>query len=108
MWDYVGIVRTSRRLEQAARRIALLESEVTGYYARFQITRPLLELRNLARVASLMVQCAGDRKESRGLHFNSDHPEQSIEARDSVLLPPNFKAESALDGALDKLPAYSH
>ena len=58
MWDYVGIVRTSRRLDHAAARIALLEREVSGYYARFQITKPLLEMRNLARVAQLMVQCA--------------------------------------------------
>ena len=106
MWDYVGIVRTSRRLEQAARRISLLESEVAGYYARFQITRPLLELRNLARVASLMVECAAGRTESRGLHFNSDHPQQSSQARDSVLIPPNFNSETALPGTTDQLPPY--
>ena len=62
MWDYVGIVRTSRRLQHAADRIALLEKEVSGYYGRFQITRPLLEMRNLARVSSLMVQCAANRQ----------------------------------------------
>ena len=106
MWDYVGIVRTSRRLEQAARRISLLESEVAGYYARFQITRPLLELRNLARVASLMVECAAGRTESRGLHFNSDHPQQSSQARDSVLIPPNFNPETALPGTTNQLPPY--
>ena len=87
MWDHVGIVRTSRRLEQAARRISLLESEVAGYYARFQITRPLLELRNLARVASLMVECAAGRTESRGLHFNSDHPQQSFRDTSKVVRP---------------------
>jgi len=107
MWDYVGIVRTSRRLDHAAARIALLEREVSGYYARFQITKPLLEMRNLARVAQLMVQCAMGREESRGLHYNSDFPNAGPVGRDSVLAPPNFDQTSALSGPTDKLPAYS-
>jgi L-aspartate oxidase len=106
MWDYVGIVRTSRRLEYAAQRIALLEREVGGYYARFQISRPLLEMRNLARVAGLMVESAQGRKESRGLHFNSDYPDTSPLIRDSILIPQNFDRHTALDGAIDQLPEY--
>ncbi len=107
MWDYVGIVRTTRRLEYAAQRIALLEREVGGYYARFQISRPLLEMRNLARVAGLMVESAQGRKESRGLHFNSDYPDTSPLIWDSILIPQNFDRHTALDGAIDQLPEYA-
>jgi len=107
MWDYVGIVRTTRRLEYAAQRIALLEREVAGYYARFQISRPLLETRNLARVAALMVESASGRKESRGLHFNSDYPDTSPLKRDSILIPTNFDRRTALAGAVDQLPQYT-
>ena len=107
MWDYVGIERTTRRLEHAADRITLLEREVAEYYGRFQITKPLLEMRNLARVAHLMVQCAAGRRESRGLHFNSDFPHQSAQAQDSILVPPNFDPDTALSGATDELPAYN-
>ena len=107
MWDYVGIERTTRRLEHAADRITLLEREVAEYYGRFQITKPLLEMRNLARVAHLMVQCAAGRRESRGLHFNSDFPHQSAQAQDSILVPPNFDPETALSGATDELPSYN-
>ena len=107
MWDYVGIVRTSRRLDYAAERIELLEREVSGYYARFQITKPLLEMRNLARVAQLMVQCAGERRESRGLHYNSDYPELNDLARDSILLPEHCNRTAALAGPADQLPAYT-
>ena len=106
MWDYVGIVRTSRRLQYAADRIALLEKEVSGYYGRFQITRPLLEMRNLARVSSLMVQCAANRQESRGLHYNSDFPDTASVARDSILIPTHFDAGTALNGPTDRLPQY--
>ncbi|MBD92024.1 MAG: L-aspartate oxidase [Halieaceae bacterium] len=106
MWDYVGIVRTSRRLEHAADRIALLEKEVLGYYGRFQITRPLLEMRNLARVSSLMVQCAAERRESRGLHYTSDFPDTASVARDSILIPAHFDPDTALNGPIDRLPHY--
>ena len=107
MWDYVGIVRTSRRLDYAAERIELLEREVSGYYARFQITKPLLEMRNLARVAQLMVQCAAERRESRGLHYNSDYPELTDIARDSILVPAHCDRNAALVGPVDQLPAYT-
>lgn len=89
MWDYVGIVRTNRRLKRAANHIAVLEQEVDDYYASFTITKELLELRNLTQVAKLMVACAQHRKESRGLHFNSDYPRLQDQASDTVLVPVN-------------------
>jgi len=87
MWDYVGIVRTTRRLERALRRINLLQQEIDDYYANFRLSSDLLELRNLTQVAELMVRCALARKESRGLHFTRDYPEMLPEARPSILTP---------------------
>jgi L-aspartate oxidase len=87
MWNYVGVVRSNRRLERAARRIQLLRAEVNEYYGSFHITRDLLELRNLVDVASLIVASALQRRESRGLHFSSDWPQTLPDARPTVLAP---------------------
>jgi L-aspartate oxidase len=85
MWNYVGIVRTTKRLERAAHRIALLQAEIQEFYAQFHVTRDLLELRNLVQVADLIVQSALTRKESRGLHFSRDYPEQLPTALPTVI-----------------------
>ena len=87
MWDYVGIVRTTKRLERALRRISLLQQEIDEYYARFRICNNLLELRNLVQVAELMVRSAMTRKESRGLHYTLDYPETLPEAKPTILVP---------------------
>ncbi|OLQ78517.1 L-aspartate oxidase [Photobacterium proteolyticum] len=87
MWDYVGIVRTTKRLERAMRRIQLLNEEVNEYYSNFRVSNNLLELRNLLQVAKLMVRCALERKESLGLHYNLDFPEQQESSQPTVLTP---------------------
>ena len=87
MWDYVGIVRTTKRLERALRRINTLQQEIDEYYANFHISNNLLELRNLVQVAELIVRSALARKESRGLHYTLDYPDQLAEPSPTILQP---------------------
>jgi L-aspartate oxidase len=87
MWDYVGIVRTNKRLDRAAHRIKLLQEEIQEFYSAFHVTRDLLELRNLVTVAELIVRSAQARHESRGLHFSRDYPHMADVAVPTTLSP---------------------
>jgi len=87
MWDFVGIVRNDERLHRAERRIAILGEEVQDYYIKHRVTKDMLELRNLALVAELIIACAIQRKESRGLHFTLDYPELAATPKDTILSP---------------------
>jgi L-aspartate oxidase len=87
MWNYVGIVRTTKRLERAKHRIDMLRQEVKDYYAHFRVSPDLIELRNLVEVADLIVRSALHRHESRGLHYILDFPETARKAEDTVLVP---------------------
>lgn len=87
MWNYVGIVRTTKRLERAQHRIRLLTAEVEDYYGHFRVTPDLIELRNLLATADLIVRSALHRKESRGLHYTLDYPDMLPVAEDTVLMP---------------------
>lgn len=87
MWDYVGIVRTDKRLERAMHRIKLLKDEVNEFYSNFRVSSNLLELRNLLQVAELIVRCAMKRKDSVGLHYNVDHPNKPDVYKPTILSP---------------------
>ena len=96
MWNYVGIVRTTKRLQRALHRIEMLKREITEYYQDYRVSKNLIELRNLVLVSEMIVRCAMQRKESRGLHYTLDYPELSSEIRKTVLTPPNFAVEQPL------------
>jgi L-aspartate oxidase len=87
MWNYVGIVRTTKRLERAQHRIKMMFGEIEDYYGHFRVSTDLIELRNLLQCADLIVRSALSRHESRGLHYTLDYPDTQARARDTILVP---------------------
>ena len=94
MWDYVGIVRTDKRLQRATHRVNLLKQEILEYYGNFKVSNDLIELRNLVQIAELIIRCALSRKESRGLHYTLDYPDTMDQAKDTLLVPGNYAADA--------------
>lgn len=101
MWDYVGIVRTDKRLERARRRIHNLRNEIREYYLDYLVTSDVLELRNLATIAELVIRCALRRKESRGLHYTLDYPDLLPQAEDTLIDDPPGESLNLLDNRVD-------
>ena len=91
MWDYVGIVRTTKRLVRAKHRVQMLRQEIQEFYSNYRVSNDLLELRNLVDVADVIIRSALLRKESRGLHFSRDYPQPLPRAFDTVLTPKYLK-----------------
>ena len=86
MWNFVGIVRSDKRLERGRRRLDLIREEILEYYWKFRVTRDVLELRNISLVGSLIIECARQRKESRGLHYTIDYPAMRDDLAHDIIL----------------------
>ncbi len=95
MWDYVGIVRTTKRLQRAKHRVDLLSQEISEFYSNYRVSNDLLELRNLVTVSDLIICSALQRKESRGLHYTLDYPGLLNEPGDTVLVPANYRTPAS-------------
>lgn len=106
MWDYVGIVRTNKRLARATHRIQLLQNEIAEYYSNYKVSNDLIELRNLATSAELIIRSALLRRESRGLHYSIDYPDLAEFAKNTVLVPTNFAAQDIIVGR--STPSHRH
>jgi L-aspartate oxidase len=96
MWDYVGIVRTDKRLQRALHRVQILQKEIQDYYSNYRISNDLIELRNLVVVAERIIISAMQRRESRGLHYSLDYPDLSPIAQDTIMVPINFAGQDMI------------